>query len=66
MRSLTGAHFLYSEIKTAWSLNQAVSLFNLPYDYLGFLMLACGKDNREGRLFSQKLSFPSRAFVKYL
>ena len=46
MRSLTGAHFLYNEIKTAWSLNQAVSLFNLPYDYLGFLMLACAAAKR--------------------
>ena len=46
MRSLTGAHFLYNEIKTAWSLNQAVSLFNLPYDYLGFLMFACAAAKR--------------------
>ena len=30
MRSLTGAHFLYNEIKTAWSLNQAV-LFLICY-----------------------------------
>ena len=27
MRSLTGANFLYNEIKTAWSLNQAVLIF---------------------------------------